>query len=105
MDHLPIESSLLGRKVGMKLFFVFLQLGFSLSPYSRSKLIKNYQTLVRFSKKVCFQGLYKNCNLKIGDEMGMGLEEAIKKRDFDFDEYLPPQPERNYSDGHYYDFF
>ena len=37
--------------------------------------------------------------------MGTGLDEAMKKRDFDFDEYLPPQPERIYSDGHYYDFF
>lgn len=37
--------------------------------------------------------------------MSMGLEEALKKRDFDFDEYLPPQSELIYSDGHYYDFF
>jgi len=37
--------------------------------------------------------------------MGMGLEEALKKRDFDFDAYSPPQPELIYSDGHYYDFF
>ena len=48
--------------------------------------------------------------------MSMGLEEALKKRNFDealknfeskfnFDAYSPPQPELIYSDGVYYDFF
>ena len=48
--------------------------------------------------------------------MSMGLEEALKKRDFDealknfeskfdFNANSPPQPELSYSDGDYYDFF
>ena len=43
---LQTESILLCQKEKMKLFFVFLHLGFCLNPYSRSKLIKNYQALV-----------------------------------------------------------
>lgn len=42
---------LFNQKVRMKLFIVILQFGFSLNPYARSKLIKNYQALVRFGTK------------------------------------------------------